>query len=1075
MTKTEGGEQVSISSKCTELDHVIPEQLGVSRAILENVIFCHQEDSLWPLSEPAVLKKKFDDIFASTRYSKALDAIKSVKKNQSVQIKIHSNDVEHLKFNKDKADEVCISLPSITILKDTLKDLERRIEEANQRRQEIEERKITAVTAEIRKREIELQEIQAIRSNISKLDSERSNVERNLQEYREVTLMEESTAELFTMIEEKNNAFGQIDGRSKDFENQIKLQEDDLKRKEGRMLEFLQTKGKLQSELENILRKTRDKQTLIGNIRVFLSANATSAVRASLSNVSDDLVPSLLQKSIAETSKLMKEFKSKHEEREKELTGRENNTKSTVDSAKNLYTMLQGQISDKERKILELRRRRQKISVSDSDLEVMKEKLESEEDKLMRLQMEADDDSKRNSIVEIDSHLQRLEAKRRTVSENLRILHTQAQTKISLDMKRAELEKMQTKFDDFSQEDKLAPRRSELEKFKTDLSKLEGKVEVLNVALEEKESHHRQLTIENASKIFTQYISIFEERNLCPLCLRGFTSQAASEAFLQKLLVTLEKMPPAEANAQAKKEKEELRNKLMKLKPVWNDMTRLMEVEIPAILEDKGRTQIEVERLKQQIPTIVDEVNAAQSELDRWRARLKQLDEAQGYYKNAEMIRIEILSLESELFGNTAEGSTSDLQQELDAISEQRSVILYWYNLIRFSMLLNRRKEELTNLCRQAEDRAKDQTMAVAAVRSQLRELETSLAEVQRLESGKTELEAEICSLRAKMGNSREQASALEPEILEIQAQLKVLRDEKSAKEAEHSVRMQKAQHLFTNYSSIVSDLERASRSDPEGSLTNCESEIAAINNDMKGIRAEVNALREKVSAISEKHSELSLSIRNIQDNIKIRQLADEKKILDRKILKLRNDLAMIDSGDIEEKLKKATSMYERYCNELKGEVNQMQLQATKTRTEIEKDYNDATKKYINKLALVKAETLASEDLEKYAKALENLKMEEINKIIRELWVNTYKGNDIDTIEIRSDQENLKGNRSYNYRVIMLKENVEMDMRGRCSAGQKVLAALIIRLALAETFCLNCGILALDEPTTNLDRCISAK
>jgi hypothetical protein len=33
----------------------------------------------------------------------------------------------------------------------------------------------------------------------------------------------------------------------------------------------------------------------------------------------------------------------------------------------------------------------------------------------------------------------------------------------------------------------------------------------------------------------------------------------------------------------------------------------------------------------------------------------------------------------------------------------------------------------------------------------------------------------------------------------------------------------------------------------------------------------------------------------------------------------------------------------------------------------------------------------------------------------------------------------------------------------------QVLASLVIRLALAETFCLNCGILALDEPTTNLD------
>lgn len=51
----------------------------------------------------------------------------------------------------------------------------------------------------------------------------------------------------------------------------------------------------------------------------------------------------------------------------------------------------------------------------------------------------------------------------------------------------------------------------------------------------------------------------------------------------------------------------------------------------------------------------------------------------------------------------------------------------------------------------------------------------------------------------------------------------------------------------------------------------------------------------------------------------------------------------------------------------------------------------------------------------------------------------------------------------------MVKGNTELDMRGRCSAGQKVLASIIIRLALAETFCLNCGVMVLDEPTTNLD------
>lgn len=59
----------TLSTKCSELDEEVPRQLGVSKAILENVIFCHQEDSNWPLAEPASLKKKFDDIFEATKWA----------------------------------------------------------------------------------------------------------------------------------------------------------------------------------------------------------------------------------------------------------------------------------------------------------------------------------------------------------------------------------------------------------------------------------------------------------------------------------------------------------------------------------------------------------------------------------------------------------------------------------------------------------------------------------------------------------------------------------------------------------------------------------------------------------------------------------------------------------------------------------------------------------------------------------------------------------------------------------------------------------------------------------------------
>jgi DNA repair protein RAD50 len=79
----------SLSYKCADLDRYIPQLLNVSPAILENVIFCHQEESSWPMLEGSVLKKKFDDILESSRYTKALDALLKLKKEYALVAKDH--------------------------------------------------------------------------------------------------------------------------------------------------------------------------------------------------------------------------------------------------------------------------------------------------------------------------------------------------------------------------------------------------------------------------------------------------------------------------------------------------------------------------------------------------------------------------------------------------------------------------------------------------------------------------------------------------------------------------------------------------------------------------------------------------------------------------------------------------------------------------------------------------------------------------------------------------------------------------------------------------------------------------
>jgi DNA repair protein RAD50 len=149
-----------------------------------------------------------------------------------------------------------------------------------------------------------------------------------------------------------------------------------------------------------------------------------------------------------------------------------------------------------------------------------------------------------------------------------------------------------------------------------------------------------------------------------------------------------------------------------------------------------------------------------------------------------------------------------------------------------------------------------------------------------------------------------------------------------------------------------------------------------------------------------------------------------------------------------------------KLCIELKNNsYTQIELRLNKLKTE------SITTNEIIKNAQEYFEAVDQSLLKYHAKH-----MEEINKLINYYWSMTYKGNDIKWIEIRSDVEKTLKSRSYNYRIVFgTSQNSELDMRGRCSAGQKMLASIIIRLALAETFCNSCGILCLDEPTTNLD------
>lgn len=224
---------------------------------------------------------------------------------------------------------------------------------------------------------------------------------------------------------------------------------------------------------------------------------------------------------------------------------------------------------------------------------------------------------------------------------------------------------------------------------------------------------------------------------------------------------------------------------------------------------------------------------------------------------------------------------------------------------------------------------------------------------------------------------------------------------------------------------------------------------------------------------------------RDLKDNRELKQLQLKEAELSENCQTLSKELGNLDFRSVtkeKNELMKKRDVASVRRGELLGQQGEINNQVAKLQMEIsEPKYKESMKNYMRGQFEVAVKRRGIDDLGQHRVALEWAliqfhaeKMNNINSLIREYWRMIYKGNDIDYIQIKTDELDKDASadrrKNYNYRVVQSKNNSEIEMRGRCSAGQRVLGSLIIRMALAETFSSNCGVLALDEPTTNLDR-----
>jgi len=1173
------GEKVSLTKKCADINAEVPILMGVSKAILENVVFVHQEDSNWPLGEGAVLKKKFDDIFSATKYTKALEQIRKLRVEQVGEIKDAKGKCETLRVRKDHAIKLTATRDDneqkARALEAEIANVDENIEKAMKSVEDMTgalagarrlaeeklsvESKLSAVKAE-NERKVEridnvytesLEELEGLREQFTakfatmkeelaqlqsevkelhmqsdalkdKKDSEFQKVGRLQAEAEQHLKRLEKRVEHAKQVARENAEIGQaicnaILNMSDDGEDNDDEEEDDddemveatqnesarnntqrpsKSERESTMKLFRKALGERLQVLQDAAKNAREK-------RQNAHAEATNAI------VNVDMKIKRSEEKIKDKQKLREELRANIDAITKDLT--QSATVVAVDEYKKNEQEAK-EIFDKRSKEVELAGDgKTEMSEIESEIESIDKKLQalrSEQEEAARagetqvkIRLKRDEIAAKKEALSsiLNSRKDRLEAAFRgaqgvpeplLLSDEVKKIEKErreaamlaerelASSKTMTESRRREVDAAETTLNNWKDDARVCEEQASdaptvVLLGDKGLLGVEDAMHKINEDIKEAQKTMEYMRAGNV--LLTDYLQKAIANTACPMCTRGFPNVKEMSAFEKRLRTIIDAAPDQlEINERKITECEAKREKLLGLTSISARYRELKEKRIPAAEDDyvKARDTLDeacvtergferaLEEAKKARDTVVAVVEDAATisrhaqELNTLETQLRMMPGGMTTGRDAEIRSI------------TAIAGDLDVEQANRDNKENQLKVL------------RRKKERTDNELAQLDRNWRDAKDALAdAERNQLKTISLR-EEKKKLERDQDQATKDIETLERELPPLEDEKKKLEREREE---RVKVEKDNEDAVD-DKTRTLQKSIDFFDSLNDPIQKyIESNARQTLKEIQKSFESADVKIDATLKKLATKQKEYKSKEKSVN-KQSEIQ---RTLEDNIALQRGKKEEKELEMRIKELQETASKFGNvKDLGEELKRREKVY----NQL--EVTKAEAAGqVKTHREIarssEKELNSAEYKNIDSRLskeTIRFQTLemVNSDLNRYYTALDKAlmafhssKMGDINKVVKELWQRTYRGQDIDYIQIRSDAEKQEGKTggksSYNYRVVMICNGAELDMRGRCSAGQKVLACLIIRLALAETFCLNCGILALDEPTTNLD------
>ncbi|KAM6984425.1 DNA repair protein RAD50 [Tautogolabrus adspersus] len=1116
------GVRTSLSSKCVEVEREMISALGVSKPVLNHVIFCHQEESNWPLSEGKALKDKFDSIFAATKYIKALETMRQLRLKQSQTVRECQVELRYLKQNKEKAQQikemVATKEAQLMASKDSIQQIENQIDPLEIRLTDID---------------MKLGKVMKLDNDIKALDSRKKQMEEDNKELEETMeqVFQGSDEQLQDIYQNHQKTVREKERRLTDCQKELERAGRECQRLNRVKADLLVEQGRLQLEADRQTQNIKNRDTQVRSLSSYLEMEGYDRPPFTTLQLEsfNRHVSQRLEQEKDTVTQVLADLQEKEQQKQQsidEMRDKKTGLERTVELKRDLQGKKQQELRNSKAEL-------QRLEGSSSRLQELEIELAKAERELQSAVENSNVEELKAEVVELQREKAELDRAQRQLDKEMEMLnsHTTARTQMDMLKKdKTEKDEQVRKIKSRHSEDLVSllghfPNKRELEdwiyakskeinstrdrlaKLNKDLASSEQNKSHIAAEVRKKEQQlandqekffnvcgsqdleqdlgklqedlekvsKQRAMLAGATAVYSQFISqLTEEREpCCPVCQRTFPSEPDLQEVISDMQSKLRLVPDKLKNTeQDLKRKERKRDDMVALRPIRQSIIQFEEKELPELRNRLQTVNREIEKLKGDMEEQETLLGTLMSEEETAKACLQDISLMDRYL-------MDLREVERKIAQHAAKLQGVDLTRTTQQVSQEKQETQHKLDTSSSKMELKRK------LIQDQQDQIQTLKSAVNETRAEKLQLSSDMQKQQQLEEQCVEFTTEIQTLTRDIREAKEQLSPLSAALDKLQQERQELVERKRQKQEEGQEKINAIKERVKVITTLERDINNYIDEGKDKYKEQKESELQETNTQLHEAEKYKEKINKEMGNIRQDIDTQKVQERWLQDNLTLRKRVEELKEVVAKREALMKDMGNMQVMELRQERRDS----ERKLEDLKknrsvavGRQKGFEEEILHYRKELRDDqYNKADELYKNKMITMRTTELVIKDLDIYYKALDqtimkfhSMKMNEINKIIRDLWRSTYRGQDIEYVEIRSDvDENSSAGvrrRVYNYRVVMVKGDTALDMRGRCSAGQKVLASLIIRLALAETFCLNCGILALDEPTTNLDR-----